>query len=145
MRHFDATVAVMGDCQHVRLDGTGDSIRLDIIGGSALDGPVQLSPEIVLERDVDAQLSAVCRLRAMLTGGTLPAPTDKRLPRLILALRALDARAENASTRTIAVELLGTDDWPGDGDWMKSWARRLIALSDRLLCAGPAGILQRAV
>lgn len=145
LHSFDAIVAIATDCQHVRLSLDGDPLRLDIVEGSVLDGAVRLEPAVVLERDVDVQLSAVRRLQALLAGRTLRAHPDKRLSRLVLALRVLDARAEEASVRTIALELLDTTGWPGDGEWMKSWVRRLIWLAERLQRAGPAAVLRHKI
>ncbi|WP_066961510.1 DNA -binding domain-containing protein [Rhizorhabdus dicambivorans] len=134
--------AVAPDRQHVRLDGA-EPLRLDVVAGSILDGPVRLEPALCLDRDVERQILAIRRLRALLAGDPLPVEPDPRLPRLVLALRVLDARREGASLRAIGTVLLDNSDWPGEGEWMKSAVRRLVALAGALQKAGPRGVLQR--
>lgn len=114
-----------------------------MVGGSILDGPVRLEPALRLDRDVERQFLAIRRLHALLAGVTLPIEPDPRLPRLVLALRTLDACKEGASLREIGTVLLGNAGWPGDGEWMKSAVRRLVALASVLEKAGPRGVLQR--
>ncbi|QEH81601.1 DUF2285 domain-containing protein [Sphingomonas sp. C8-2] len=135
--------AVAPGRQHVRLDGDAEPLRLDVIAGSILVGPVRLEPALCLDRDVERQILAIRRLRALLAGDPLPVEPDARLPRLVLALRVLDARMEGASLREIGTALLRDADWPGDGEWMKSAVRRLVALAGALQKAGPQGVLQR--
>lgn len=142
---FQARASVARDRQYLLVGAGTASIRLDVVAGSALDGPVQLEPAIAFDRDLDRQLAAVCRLHAMLGGASPSAERDARLPRLVLALRALDARAEGASLREIATILLDEPDWPGGGEWMKSWVRRIIKLAGKLVEAGPRGVLRRTV
>jgi hypothetical protein len=114
-----------------------------VVAGSILDGPVRLEPALRLDHDVERQFLTVRRLHALLAGVTLPIIPDPRLPRLVLALRTLDARNDGASLREIGTVLLGNADWPGDGEWMKSAVRRLVALASALEKTGPRGVLQR--
>lgn len=100
---------------------------------------------IRIERDLDCQIATMRRLWAMLRGAAERAETDTRLPRLILALRAFDARTEGASLREIATALLDEFSWPGDGDWMKSWSRRIVELAAQLVQVGPRGVLRREI
>lgn len=91
------------------------------------------------------QIAGIRTLDAMLRNVPPPRESDPRLPRLVLALRALDARAEGASLRQLAFGIFGAQDWPGDGENNKSRARRLVKLSERLLRAAPYGVLARSI
>lgn len=145
LERYHACVASAPRSEHVRLDIAHDPIRLDIIDGSVLGGPVMLEPALSLRRDLRWQLASLHRLEAALRGKACRQLPDPRLARLLLALRALDACAEGASLRTIAHELLGARDWPGDGECVKSQARRLVSLAEALYHAGPRGILHRLI
>ena len=143
-RH-DAQVAISAVGEYLRLSSHGAAIRLDVISGTVLDGPVLLQPMICLGNVLDDQLGAVRRLDALLRGLRPPVDNDRRLDRLVLALRVLDARRDGASLRDIARGLFGERDWPGDGDCIKSRVRRLVALSEAMERAGPAGVFRRLV
>lgn len=140
-----AQIAIGFSREHIRLEDAGKPIRLDIIDGSVLNGPVILEPVLSLRPDLHWQLTTVQQLQAMLTGRHYSPRPDPRFARLLLALRALDACAEGASLRTIAQELLHAHDWPGDGEFVKSRARRLVCLAKALYRAGPRGVLTRTI
>lgn len=110
-----------------------------------LEAPVRLEPVIALDRPLAPQLVTLERLHALIHGHAFRRPTDPRLARLVIALRALDARAETASLREVAIVLFDNHDWPGEGEWMKSRVRRLLNLAEHLQRAGLAGILQATV
>jgi hypothetical protein len=61
-----------------------------------------------------------------------------------VSLHAHDAREAGASLRDIAELLLGPGDWPGDGEWRKSQARRLVQAGASLIRSGPRSILMEA-
>lgn len=131
----------MGEgAEHLLFQACGRSLRLDVVSGTVLAGPVTLEPRMVIDR-LDSQIATIRALAAILSNQPVPAVADARLPRLVLALRALDARREGASLREIARGIFGETDWPGDGDHIKSRARRLVRLSEMLLRAGPRGVL----
>ena len=131
----------MGEgAEHLLFQACGRSLRLDVVSGTVLAGPVTLEPQMVIAR-LDSQIATIRALAALLSNQPVPAVADARLPRLVLALRALDARREGASLREIARGIFGETDWPGDGDHIKSRARRLVRLSEMLLRAGPRGVL----
>ena len=141
----DARVAISAAGEHLRLSSHGGAIRLDVVSGTVLDGPVLLRPILCLGSALEDQLTAVRRLNAFLTGSRPPVENDRRLKRLVLVLRVLDACREGASLRDIARDLFGERDWPGDGECIKSRVRRLVALSEAMVQAGPAGVLRRSV
>lgn len=144
IERFDLHIVVAPHAEHVLLRAKDASLRLDIIEGTLLDGPVILEPSVKLE-ELDRQIAAIRKLHAFLRGMVPPKEVDSRLPRLLLALRVLDARARGASLRDLAFGILGGQDWPGDGDSMKSRVRRLVELSEGLRCVGARGILAHRV
>ena len=110
------------------------------MSGTVLEGPVILEPSVVLDK-LSCQISSIRKLRAILRGEMPPPERDSHLPRLVLALRALDGRAEGASLRELAFGIFGAKDWPGDGENVKSRVRRLVRLSEELRRGGPGGVL----
>jgi hypothetical protein len=140
-RLFDASAAGVRTLrghgiEHLLIDRGGAPIRLDLIAGTALAGPVSLCFELAHDDRLAERLAA---LRAFATRPALP----ERGPwqRGLLALHAHDARAAGASLRDIAEVLLGPGDWPGDGDHRKSRVRRMIATGERMVGAGAPAIL----
>nr|NUR36575.1 DUF2285 domain-containing protein [Sphingomonas sp.] len=122
----------------------GTSLRLDIVGGTVLAGPIVLEPFVALE-NLESQIVAIRRLDALLRNVPPRRENDARLPRLVFALRALDGRADGASLRDLAIGIFGALEWPGDGDNVKSRVRRLVNLAEKLRRAGPRGVLAREV
>src|SRR3569623_1669355 len=105
-------------CHHVRLDLPDGAMRLDLVGDAIGPDAVMVEPAIDLGRPLDPQLASLRRLEA---------------------LRAADALASGASLRDIGVALVG-DDWPGDGEHVKSRARRRVVLAAALSRAGARGV-----
>lgn len=124
-------------------------LRLDIIAGTLKAGPVDLTVHLDASHLHCRREVALWRLfRAC--GHAFPRQRrsvgrDRRLPRLVEALRVADALAAGASLREIALGLdcptKGAIDWPGDGEHVKSAIRRKVDLAHRLITAGPAAIL----
>lgn len=132
--------ALRGDgCVHLRLHLPGGVLRLDVIEGGMVCRPVAVEPATDLSRALDPQIATLRRIHALMhTGET--ALSDQRLVRLVEALRVCDALAAGASLRDIGSGVFG-DDWPGDGEHLKSKVRRRVLLADRLLRAGPVDVL----
>lgn len=136
-----------GGIAHLALGRCGDLLRLDIVAvaGDARHGAGAFAPLVALERDLAPQFAAVRRLSRILRGALPVRPPEAALGRHALALRTLDALAGGSSLRDIGVHLLGGDDWPGDGEHLKSRARRLVGLARALERAGPRGVLRGLV
>lgn len=129
---------------HLVLSAPGEPLRIDIVEGALRDGPVAIAPVVDLARDLNCQFRAIRRLTGLLSGGAVTA-VDPRLDRLVTALRVLDARTAGVSLRDIGLRLIGGSEWPGDGEHLKSKARRLVGSAERLRRAGPAGVLAGAI
>ncbi|WEK43265.1 MAG: DUF2285 domain-containing protein [Candidatus Sphingomonas colombiensis] len=141
LARFPDHVLVDDGQEHIRIDHPGGVIRLDVISGSLRDGPVTLAVEIGHDDRFAIQLATLREFATSIAGGGIGTPGHGRLSGLFMALHAVDARAAGASLRTIANLLLGDGDWPGDGEYRKSRARRMIAVGTQLCRAGPLPIL----
>jgi len=146
-----AAVASGADVEHVVIADRGWRLRLDVIAGTVRDGPVQFHHQLVGAVTLEPKIAALWQLVAFYrTGHAAPwrARPDPRLPRLIEALRVIDALADGARLQEIALGLFGdraAGDWPGPGESAKSRVRRLVFLARALQAAGPRAILMRAI
>jgi hypothetical protein len=141
VRKHRCFILIDGEREHVYIDLEGDPLRLDVIEGSVLQGPATIEAVVDIGEKLQPQITTLQRVDRLLRGLDTPSLDDRRLPRLVLALRALDAKIQGASLRTIARDILRTDDWPGDGECVKSSARRLIGLGQAMARADPTVIL----
>lgn len=132
-----------GGCHHVRLDLPSGVVRFDLLGGAIVPGIIRVEPAVDLGRPIDPQFASIRRLDVLMRGDP-PPPREQCFVRLVEALRAADALAAGASLRDFALGALG-DDWPGDGEHLKSRARRRVVLAGDLLRAGPRGVLLRKI
>jgi hypothetical protein len=128
-------------CEHVRLHLPDGDLRLDMVDGSLLDEMVSLQPLIDVDREIDEQLISVRRVAGYVRG-SLKISHDQRLLRLVEALRVSDAVATGASLRDIGLGGFPGQDWPGDGEHLKSRVRRRIELARKMKRAGPRAILR---
>lgn len=144
-----AAIVPAGNGEYAVLRGARGYVRLDVLAGTLRSGPVRLLHRLTTRAELDLRLPALRQLAAFCELGPAAPwiiPEDPRLNRLIQALRALDARAEGASLRDIGLALASrTAGWPGEGESTKSWARRLVALSEELRRVGPRGVIGRAI
>jgi hypothetical protein len=139
-------VAVDNDgIERICVGGSGEPLRIDVVSGTIQRGIVCLEPAIDLARSLPPQVAALHRLDCLLRQVVWNRPVDRALLRLFVALRSADARRHGASLRDIARIILGLPDWPGDGEFAKSSARRLVALGGLLMQASPATIVQKKV
>jgi hypothetical protein len=138
-----AARALRGEArEYVRVDHSGISVRLDAIEGTLLNGAVALHFDIPGDRDLAFQIDALRDLQKLVHGGSASFLSSVAMSRQFLALRACDARRAGLSLRAIAEVLLGEGDWPGDGEHRKSRVRRLVALGEALVRAGPSAVLR---
>lgn len=141
---FEHYTVTSDTAEHVLVHENGTWLRLDIVAGTVLAGSAMLELMVPLHK-LESQFATIRKLDALLRNASPPRENDPRLFRLVLALRALDARAEGVSLRELAFGVFGASDWPGDGDHVKSRVRRLVRLADELRRAGPRGVLARQV
>lgn len=126
---------------YLLLDLPAGTLQLDLQDcGVAVGGPARIRPTIDLERPVEPQFHSARRLAALLAGAPEPVPRESVLTRLVAALRVRDALAAGASQRDIGLGIFG-DDWPGDGEHLKSRVRRMIPFASTLARASPRAVL----
>lgn len=136
-----------GECQHLLLRGRAGSIRLDVLSGSLLDGPVSL---VLCLAGMEADGPAMVTLRRFLhlrRTGRIPAVSTRacqRLRRQVLALRVHDALAAGASIRDVGIMLFGfervREEWADEA--LKSHCRRLITLAREMVAGGYRTLLR---
>ena len=129
------------DREHIVISNGLRRIRLDVVSGSLVDGPVAL-------RIVCADM---CRLKTAATTMAklaslyqhqrfMPAHfrEDRRCARWLATLRVHDGLCAGASQREIAIALYGhkrvASDWYDDNDVMRASVRRLIRTARTLAC-----------
>jgi hypothetical protein len=123
--------------EHVLIDRGGELVRLDVIEGTTAAGRVVLRFDLADDDRLEIQIAVIRTLRATAPAG----PRHMRLAQRLFALQAVDARNAGASLKETADILLGPGDWPGDGEYRKSYMRRLLDAGARMICSGPREIL----
>lgn len=133
---LNARIARGAACEHVLLDAVGGPVRLDVIEGTMIAGPVVLRFDVICDDRLPHQLAAI-------QGLSQPSPyrRHEQLARKLLSLEAFDTHAAGASLRETARLLLGPGDWPGTGDHRKSLVRRMVAAGARMIAEGPGAVL----
>ena len=125
--------------EHVVISDGQRRIRIDVMAGSLLNGPVLLQYQLQGIAQLDQKPLALRRLAALHRyGKLLPSlfPVSSRAKSVVSALRVHDALVDGASQRDVAYALFGREavnsDWAGRSDYLRSKVRRLIALARRL-------------
>ena len=124
-------------------------VRIDLLTGSFLHGPVALHFVIPDDWRAPSQITALTRFRALrqrgLFGRWLNRP-EPQARRWIEQLRAYDAVSDHASERDIAMVLFPVRydviEWRDGGASLRSTVRRLIAAAKRMVGGGYRGLLQ---
>lgn len=129
---------------HLLLELPAGTIQLDLRDAGDGGRIAGIRPMIDLVRPVEPQFHSARRLAALLEGAPEPIPREPGMSRLVAALRVGDALAACASQREIGLGIFG-DDWPGDGEHLKSRVRRMILFARELVKAGPRGVLQARI
>ncbi|MGK6355667.1 DUF2285 domain-containing protein [Sphingomonas sp. DT-207] len=131
-----------GDLQLLLSEGSRH-IRLALRSGSLFEGPVRLRYALEGLRDLEPRLLTLRRLAGLWRLGYMPAqlfPRDRRAPRWIAFLRAIDALHAGAAQRDIAVALFGADrvrnEWRGRSDYLRLRVQRLVRSSEMMIRGG---------
>ena len=121
--------------EHLLID-RGELLRVDLVDHAATGAPFQLHFDLPDDDWLEQRITVISSLRGRRHHGGHP-----QLARRLLSLNAVDGRDAGASLKDIAELVLGSGDWPGDGEHRKSMIRRMIVNGDRMLSAGPRAIL----
>lgn len=123
-------------------------VRIEVLAGTLLAGPVRLAYDLSGFVDVESKLMTLRRLIALRRLGRLPRalyPPDRRARRWAQAFQAFDGARDGATHREIATVLFGPDrveaDWRA-GEDMRMRIHRLIRTADRLIEKGWRDILR---
>jgi hypothetical protein len=121
----------------------GVHVRLDVVDGTVLAGPIV--PRFILSGldDLGARMLTLKRLDCLVRTGRLVRsllPRERRAARWTLMLRALDAVRAGASQRELAAGLFGRSrvaaDWRGTSDYLRLQVQRLLREGRRLVGGG---------
>lgn len=129
--------------QHVMVSDGRRRLRLAIVQGDILSGPVTCRYRLPAGPVAAASLAGLRRLLALRDTGHLPAAGARPLAksaRWVEILRAHDARRDGASQREIATLLFGQarveEDWAGRSDYMRMRVQRLLRAAEALVTGG---------
>lgn len=139
--HLNYRVVRAGGRRHLLLGLSAGTLQLDLRDTGDQREIVAVRPTIDLARSIEPQFHSARRLAALLRGLPEPVPREAGLARLVAALRVLDALADGASQRDIGLGIFG-NDWPGDGEHLKSRVRRMIPFGRALAAMGPRPVLR---
>lgn len=135
--------------ERVLLRHAGLHLRIDLLAGSVLHGPV--SPKVVLPGfwGISAQLLTLKRLGILARGGLLPTslqPREKRASRWARMLQAHDGAVAGATHREIANTIFGAElvrsEWRGASDHLRLKVQRLLREARRLASGGYRSLLR---
>jgi hypothetical protein len=131
------------DMEHISLSDGFRRIRIDVVSGTLLEGPVVMTHILTGLTGVSPKLLALRRLIALTRTRRFGAslfPVASQTARLVAALQAFDGLTAGASQRDIAVTLYGQQrvaaEWNGASDSMRSRVRRLVGLANDLAAGG---------
>lgn len=135
------------DGEHVLICDGPRSLRLDVVAGSLLSGPVRLSYCMSGFAGVEAKVMTLRRLLALERLGRLPSalfPPESKARRLGMVLRAYDGMRAAASQREIAIGLFGEEhvraDW--EAGYLRTRIQRLNRTAERMIGGGYRVLLQ---
>lgn len=146
LRHLAAPATVDaedGEGEHWLLSDGLRAVRLDLVDGTATEGPVELHYLLAGRVSANGPLLVLRRLLALAETGRFSRilhPREPKARRWILALRAHDALAAGTSQREIAARLLG--DAAEEARWrvhaasLRSQVQRLVRAARGLADGG---------
>jgi hypothetical protein len=142
LARFAAMVSVVQSAssgEHIAISDGYHRIRLDVVSGSLMQGPVVLRHHLGGIDRLDQKLLALRQLIALHRHGRFVSslfPVGPQTTRIVMALRAYDALQAGASQRDIAIALFGNnavdDDWKAGSDYLRLRVRRLVTLACRM-------------
>lgn len=143
LARFAAVTTVVRDragTEHLLVSDGASSLRLDILSGSVLAGPVCLAYRLAGLAALRGPLDTLGGLLRLSQSGRLARPAARdRNRRLVLLLRAWDALRDGASQRELAAVLLSDEAaarrWRTEAPSLRARAQRL-ARSARAMASG---------
>ena len=143
----DVTMGEDGN-EHILLRDHARRLRIDVVSGSLLNGPVSLRVLIERLEWADWTWDALNRLRETMRTGTLaprPVASRDRIERWRAALACWDARRAGATQRELADMLVGPErarnEWRTGSDDLRSRVRRIVRFADHMVGGGWRALL----
>jgi hypothetical protein len=145
-----STTTVVGSTgtEHLAISDGLRRIRLDVVEGTLLRGPVRLHYRLAGFVDAEPQLLTMQRLLALHRLGRFARGLHSRetkAERWVMMLRAHDLSMAGASQREIAAELFGLDDtqdWRTRSDYLRLRIQRLLRDANGLIHGGYLDLLR---
>ena len=144
------TVVGTSGVQHLAISDGLKRIRLDIIDGTLLQGPVRLHFQLAGFSDTELQLLTLQRLVAFHRLGRFARglhPRETKAERWMMMLHAHDLSLAGASQREIAVALFGPEasrEWRTRSDYLRLRIQRLLRDANGLIHGGYLDLLRGA-
>jgi hypothetical protein len=146
-----ATVECGTRGEHLLISNGIRAVRLDVMSGTVMRGPVMLRYEISGITSAGAQLFALRRFLAVVKSGSFSAMLhrpERRAWRWIRELRAFDALAKGATQREIATGLIacqsGEAGWRVQSPSLRLQSQRLVRRARYMAGEGYRDLLQPA-
>ena len=143
---FDAFAVIAkgsSGMEHVALSDGYRRIRINVMSGTLLEGPVLLKHQLAGLAGLGPKILALRRLIALTKTRRFGAslfPIAGQTARIVDALQVFDGLSVAASQHDLAVALYGEDrvaaEWNGKSDSMRSRVRRLVGLANDLAAGG---------
>lgn len=144
----NTTVVATSGVEHLSISDGLKRIRLDIVSGTLLKGPVRLHYQLAGFEAVDTQVLTLRRLLAVDRFGRFSRslhPRETKAERWVMILRAHDLSVLGASQREIAGVLLGPDavaDWRTRSDFLRLRIQRLLRDASVMISGGYLDLLR---
>ena len=142
------TIVGVSGVEHLSISDGLKRIRLDVVSGTLLDGPVRLHYRLAGFSDADTQLLTLQRLLAVNRLGRFARglhPRETKVERWVMMLRAHDLSAQGASQREIARELFGpgvSAEWRVRSDFLRLRIQRLLRDASAMISGGYLDLLR---
>jgi hypothetical protein len=138
------TTVVVGPTglQHLAISDGLKRIRLDLVSGTFLEGPVRLHYRLAGFENCEPQVLTLQQLFVLNRLGRFGRglhPRETKVERWLRMLRAHDLRIEGASQRDIAAELFGVaslSEWRTRSDFLRLRVQRLLREADGMIAGG---------
>ena len=138
---LSVVVVAAEGCEHAAISDGPRRVRIDVVAGTVLAGPVCLRYRLEGFDGTEAKLLTVHRLLALRRLGRFARgffPREHMAARWVMALRAWDGYAAGASHWDIAACLFSADrsDWRKQSDFLRLRVQRLVRTGRAMTTGG---------
>lgn len=138
------------DREYLALSDGHHHLRIDVARGTVLAGPVAFKLHCQTPQIAPIAAETLTRASLVWQSNRMPVsrfPKDRRLKRLVTALRVHDAIHDQATYQDIARTLFGDErverEWNGVSDSLRSTIRRIARQAERLAAGGYHDIMRQ--